>query len=186
MSKICFETRLLEINEWRIIHVPNDKSLNLPTRGMTLVNGTINHTINHTTFQVELEPDGNGSHWFRLSDDLIQSTHLSVGDLVSVCIEPLQTWFEPLMPQDFDEALKMANLSEVWQSLTVKARWEWVRWIRFTGNPKTRQNRIEVTCSKLEAGKKRPCCFDLTRCTETAVSKSGVLNHSNSESDDYL
>ncbi|WP_459848911.1 YdeI/OmpD-associated family protein [Fusibacter bizertensis] len=62
-----------------------------------------------------------------------------------------------------------------WDGLTVKARWEWVRWIQFTKNPDTRSRRIEVTFSKLKAGKKRPCCFDLTRCTVTEVSNNGIL-----------
>ncbi len=169
MTKNCFETKLIEINTWCIALFPKEASLLLPTRGMTLVSGT----LNNNPFESALEPDGNGSHWLRV-DGLLPKA--AVGDSVSICVKPIETWFEPEVPEDLKRAIESADLLDVWQSLTTKARWEWVRWVRFTKNPDTRQNRIEVTCSKLNAGKKRPCCFDLSRCTETTVSKSGVLD----------
>ena len=55
------------------------------------------------------------------------------------------------------------------------ARWEWVRWINSTRVVKTRERRIEVGLSKLEDGKRRPCCFDLSSCTDPELSKSGKL-----------
>jgi len=172
MSKNCFETKIMAINNWRIILLPKEASLKLPTRGMTMVQGS----LNDVPFESDLEPDGNGSHWFKVSDVLAEMAEVDIGDWVTVCTEPLQEWYEPEVPTDLMAALEKEVLLEVWQSLTTKARWEWIRWIRFTNNPDTRQNRIFVTCSKLNAGKRRPCCFDLSRCTETSVSKSGVLN----------
>jgi hypothetical protein len=50
-----------------------------------------------------------------------------------------------------------------------------VRWVNATANPATRQRRIEVGISKLDGGKRRPCCFDLSACTDPAVAKSGKL-----------
>jgi hypothetical protein len=41
VSPIQFETKLIEINSWPIIHVPADASAKLPTRGMTMVKETI-------------------------------------------------------------------------------------------------------------------------------------------------
>jgi hypothetical protein len=84
-------------------------------------------------------------------------------------------WMDPELPTDLKEALNSNNLMAQWHNLTARARWEWVRWIQFTNNPSTRQKRVEIACSKLQSGKRRPCCFDLSRCTETAVSKGGVL-----------
>jgi hypothetical protein len=55
------------------------------------------------------------------------------------------------------------------------ARWEWVRWIKATKNPQTRQRRVEVGISKLRSGKRRPCCFDLASCTDPDLSKNGIL-----------
>jgi hypothetical protein len=50
-----------------------------------------------------------------------------------------------------------------------------VRWVNATANPTTRQRRVEVSISKLDSGKRRPCCFDLSACTDPRVSKSGKL-----------
>jgi hypothetical protein len=55
------------------------------------------------------------------------------------------------------------------------ARWEWVRWVRATANPATRQRRVEVSISKMDGGKRRPCCFDLAACTDPDLAKSGKL-----------
>ena len=80
------------------------------------------------------------------------------------------------MPQDLRAALTEAgDLDDVWQSLTPMARWEWVRWIKATKNAETRARRVEVAISKLESGKRRPCCFDLSSCTDPELSKSGKL-----------
>ena len=55
------------------------------------------------------------------------------------------------------------------------ARWEWVRWVGATKNPQTRERRVEVSIDKLRNGKRRPCCFDLSSCTDPELSKSGKL-----------
>jgi hypothetical protein len=55
------------------------------------------------------------------------------------------------------------------------ARWEWVRWVQATSNPSTRRRRIEMSVSKMDAGKRRPCCFDLSSCTDPSLAKSGKL-----------
>jgi len=53
--------------------------------------------------------------------------------------------------------------------------WEWVRWVNATRNPDTRERRVEVTISKMEHGKRRPCCFDLSACTDADLSRNGRL-----------
>lgn len=85
-----------------------------------------------------------------------------------------------LKAMKFQVALEASNLHSRWAEITTKARWDWIRWIRSTANPKTRQHRIEVTCSKLASDKNRPCCFDRSRCTVLEVSKNGVLAHAHS------
>lgn len=171
MLKICFETKLYEINSWRILRFPKHSSQELPSRGMVMIKGTINDIY----FETALEPDGMGSHWFRVSDALSKIAQADVGDTVSLVVEPMKTWLEPEVPLDLKYSLDVAGLMNQWNKITTKARWEWIRWIRFTRNTTTRQKRIEVACSMLQAGKKRPCCFDQSRCTETSVSKNGVL-----------
>lgn len=172
MGKISFETKLIDINSWRIIRFPPDSSEQLPSRGMVMIKGTMNDVY----FETSLEPDGLGSHWFRVDDSLSKKAKADVGDKVSLVVEPMETWLEPELPDDLKGVLEADELMDVWQNITTKARWEWVRWIRFTSNADTRKKRIETARSMLHDGKKRPCCFDHSRCTETAVSTSGVLS----------
>ena len=135
----------------------------------------IKGTINDVNFETALEPDGMGSHWFRVSDSLSKIIQADVGDTVSLIVEPMRTWIEPEVPLDLKYSLDAAKLINQRNTITTKARWEWIRWIRFTNNTVTREKRIQVACSMLKAGKKRPCCFDQSRCTEILVSKNGVL-----------
>ena len=171
MHEIHFEAELYAINSWRLLRLPPSASKTLPSRGMVMVKGTMNGAY----FEAALEPDGAGSHWFRVSDPLSASAHADVGDKAEVTVELIGVWPEPEVPEDFIEALTTAGLLNRWNEITTKARWEWIRWIRSTSVAETRQKRIQVACSKLQAGKNRPCCYDQSRCTETAVSKSGVL-----------
>lgn len=168
---IKFISEVVEINSWLIVQIPPHISKELPSRGMVMVQGA----MNDASFKAPLEPDGKGSHWLRPDDALLDATGAAVGQSVSLSIEPLKDWSEPELPEDITAAFDMAGVLEQWQRITAKAKWEWLRWIRFTQNPETRQKRIDTACSMLQSGKKRPCCFDQTRCTLTHVSKNGVL-----------
>ncbi|MEP0813130.1 MAG: YdeI/OmpD-associated family protein, partial [bacterium] len=98
------------------------------------------------------------------------------GDGVEVEIEPAKEWPEPEVPADLKTALAASPEAQAaWEDVTTAARWDWIRWINSTGNPETRRKRIGVACSKLETGKRRPCCFNRNMCTEPEVSKGGVL-----------
>jgi len=55
------------------------------------------------------------------------------------------------------------------------ARWEWVRWVNATKKPDTRRRRVDVSISKMKGEKRRPCCFNLSACTDPDLSKSGRL-----------
>lgn len=168
---IYFDTTILEIKSRKVIRIPLTSSEHLPSRGMVMVKGLINNTL----FQAPLEPDGKGSHWFEVDDMLAQEANLTVGQTISLDIEPVSEWTEPEVPEDIMSIFTQAGLINHWNSLTTKARWEWLRWIRSTNNPATRQKRIDVACSKFQKGDRRPCCFDSTRCTIPEMSKSGVL-----------
>ena len=168
---ISFESELLKIEARNIIKIPLSSSQELPSRGMVMIQGTINNIF----FKAPLEPDGKGSHWFEVSGVLSDELDVMVGQTVSLNIEPINEWTAPEIPEDIMDAVCKAGLINQWNGLTTKAQWEWLRWIRSTKNPATRQKRIDVACSKLQKGDKRPCCFDTTRCTIPEVSKSGVL-----------
>ena len=168
---IFFEAILTKVESLKVIKIPLSLSLELPSRGMVMVQGT----MNDVSFQVPLEPDGKGSHWFEVSDPLSEDVGVIVGQTVSLSIEPLDEWKEPEIPDDLMDAIIKAGLINQWNAITTKAKWDWLRWIRSTTNSATRKKRINVACSKLQKGDKTPCCFDRTRCTIPDVSKSGVL-----------
>lgn len=168
---ITFEAELLKIGNRKVIKIPLSSSEQLPSRGMVMVEGT----INDIAFIAPLEPDGSGSHWLDVSSNILEKTGTNIGDSLSLEIEPMDRWIEPEIPEDVKETIMKMGLMDQWNSITTKARWDWIRWIRSTANMETRNKRIKIACSKLEKGDKSPCCFDRTRNTITDVSKSGVL-----------
>ena len=166
-----FEAKLVKVGPRAIIRLPIEVSEKLPSRGMVMICGT----INNISFQAPLEPDGKGSHWMEVTHQLSDQVKVAIGDTVTIDIEPIDDWMEPEVAKDIMDAFIKEGVIDQWKAITPKAKWQWIRWIRFTANPKTRSKRIGITCSKLQNGDKRPCCFDYSRCTVTDVSRSGVL-----------
>jgi hypothetical protein len=163
---------LFTIGTWTIARLPESASDKLPSRGMVMGEGT----VNGVHFQAPLEPDGKWRHWFRVSSALGKSAGVQAGDTVTVEIEPMKTWPRPEVPQDLRQALiKVPAASALWEKITPKAQWEWIRWIRSTKQAETRARRIEVACSKLKSGMRRPCCFNSNACTEPYVSHNWIL-----------
>jgi hypothetical protein len=172
MSTIRFKTMPLQMGDWTILRLPERASAKLPSRGMTLVEGTINGFRS----KIVLEPDGKGSHWFRIDSALREATGIDAGGAVTMAIEPSKEWPEPEVPADLHKALASdPQANALWVKITPMARWDWLRWIRATNNRETRSRRIEVALSKLRSGERRPCCFNRNQCTEPDVSKNGVL-----------
>jgi hypothetical protein len=172
VSTIRVETRLLKIGNWTILRLPERASAKLPSRGMALVEGT----LNGQQCKLVLEPDGKGSHWFRVDTGPGPAAGLRAGDPVTIVVEPSKEWPEPELPADLKKALASdPQARALWTKLTPMARWDWLRWIRATSNRETRSRRIEAALSKLKAGERRPCCFNRNECTEPEVSKNGVL-----------
>jgi hypothetical protein len=172
MNKIAFETTLYTVNGWTILRLPKSASAKLPSRGQAMIEGT----LNGVQFQTPLEPDGAFSHWCKVDDSLLKAAHVQAGDAVRVTMMPMKQWPEPAIPADLQRALAVhAEARALWQRVTTMARWEWIRWIRSTNRQETRAHRIEVACSKLTAGERRPCCWNRNLSTEPFVSKNGVL-----------
>jgi hypothetical protein len=172
MPTIRFEAKPFKISSWTILELPKSASVKLPSRGLTMVKGT----INGFNFQTALEPDGKGSHWFEVDSSLRKAIKASAGDTVTLAIEPTKDWIEPKVPEDIAKALTADPPAHaLWTKITPMARWEWIRWIRATNRAETRAHHIDVARSKLRSGMRRPCCFNSSMCTEPAVSKNGVL-----------
>jgi Domain of unknown function (DUF1905)/Bacteriocin-protection, YdeI or OmpD-Associated len=170
---IRFDATLSMIGTSTVVRLPETVSKSLPSRGQVAVHGT----VNGVEFQTVLEPDGNSGHWMRVDDALQYAAGISAGDTSAVGIEVTRDWPEPGVPQDLAAALAAApqKIQNLWNEITPMARWEWVRWVNATKNPDTRTRRVDVSISKMKNGKRRPCCFNLSACTDPDLSKNGRL-----------
>ena len=172
MPKIRFQAKLATIGSQTILRLPEAASRKLPSRGMSMVEGT----FHGHAFQAPLEPDGTGSHWFKVSNTMIKAASVEAGDSVTVALEPMALWPEPKVPADLAEALASDPQARgLWMDITPLARWDWIRWIGSTRNRDTRTIRIEKTLSKLRSGKRAACCFNRSQCTDPSLSRNGVL-----------
>lgn len=178
MAAITFETKLYEVNSWIILHLPEEASNKLPSRGMTMVSGT----LNGVPFKTLLEPDGKygkdlkPSHWFSPSKKLLADAHAKVGDTVKVEMESTKEWVEPEIPEDIQKALKSSSKAKaLWDDVTPLAHWDWVRWVRAVKTKETREKHLDVMLDKLNKGMRRPCCFNRNMCSVPEVSKNWAL-----------
>jgi len=178
MKAIEFEAKITLINEWHILRLPSLVSAELPSRGMCM--GKL--TIGSVSALIPIEPDGEKGHWIHIHPDLYTSvlSQIQENNSIQFQLTPTDQWLDPQIPEDIQQALNVNSLSPTWAGLTAKAKWEWIRWIRFTNNPKTRDKRINTAVDMLSSGKKRPCCFDQSRSTDMHVSRSGKLDYPSS------
>lgn len=169
---ITCDTTLYTVNDWLIARLSKEASAQLPSHGQVAIEGT----ANDHPFKTPVEPDGEWGHWFRVDEQLQKAWGVANGSALRLVFTTPKNWPEPVVPADLQKALEQhpAALS-LWCNITTMARWEWLRWIGSTSNPTTRFRRIGVTCSKLNAGKRRPCCFNRSMCCVPNVSKNGVL-----------
>jgi hypothetical protein len=170
---IRFEAAPYAIDEALIVRLPDQASRRLPSRGQVAARCS----INGVEFPTVLEPDGAKGHWIKVDHALRRTAGIAAGDTVKVAVEVSREWPEPEVPPDLAAAITAAPgvIREMWHDITPMARWEWVRWVNATANAATRQRRVDVTISKMRNGKRRPCCFDLSACTDPAVSRNGKL-----------
>ncbi len=172
-SSVRFQATLETAGGRTILRLPKTASKKLPSRGQVAVSGT----LDGHAFETVIEPDGEFGHWLNVDAKLQKAAGAGAGDKVSLDVQPVEEWPEPSVPKDLRQALSKApkDVKDLWRTITPMARWEWVRWVNATRNPKTRQRRVDVSISKLDDGKRRPCCFNLASCTDPELSKSGKL-----------
>lgn len=158
-----FKARLLrpatpgEDAAWAFLVLPKTASDKLPRRGRTSVTGT----LNGRRFQATLEPDGQLSHWLKVSEELREAADADFGDVVTVQMSPANPEPEPQLPDDLRNALAVSpSAIAVWESTTTLARVDWIHWIESAKQAKTRKRRVDNACDMLASGKKRVCCFD--------------------------
>ena len=161
--KFSFKAKLLRPaapveHDWCVFLVlPKTISEKLPRRGRTSIEGTLNGHF----FCSTLEPDGQLSHWLKVSEALCATSGAAVGDIVLLQIAPVEKEPEPALPTDFQAALSANPQAEVvWNATTTIARIDWIHWIESAKQAKTRNSRVANACDMLSAGKARVCCFD--------------------------
>ena len=170
---IRFRAEVSAVDDTVLVQLPEAASRGLPSRGQVAVHAT----VDGHPFDTVVEPDGRKGHWVRLAPRLRRAAGIGPGDTAELILEVAPQWPEPDVPDDLASALDdaPARVRDAWEDITPMARWEWVRWVGATADPATRQRRVEVSISKLAGGKRRPCCFDLSSCTDPDLSRSGRL-----------
>ena len=142
---------------WSFLILPKAASEKLPRRGRT----TADVSINGYAFQSTLEPDGQLSHWLRVSAEQSEAAGVDIGDVVKVEIAPVTEEPEPDLPPDLALALAAnPDARGEWDSTTTIARLDWIHWIESAKQAKTRTKRINDAREMLASGKGRVCCFD--------------------------
>lgn len=64
------------------------------------------------------------------------------------------------VPPDLKAALTSdKGALAAWEDLTPLARNEWICWVTFVKQDKTRQEHVERLIDELKEGKRRPCCW---------------------------
>jgi Bacteriocin-protection, YdeI or OmpD-Associated/Domain of unknown function (DUF1905) len=160
-STIRFSAELLrpKANEkpgsWTLT-LPKSASAKLPSRGMTMVEGT----INSFPFRAAPEPNGKGSHRLSISNTMRDAAGADAVGTVMVEITRAGQEPEIRVPMDLRKALATAPLAKTgWEDITPMARRDWIFSISSAKQPETRMRRIEKACDMLASGKRRLCCF---------------------------
>ena len=156
-SAKLFRPRATEkIGLWTFLTLPKNASAKLPSRGMTMVEGT----INSIPFRAALEPDGKGSHRLGVNKAMHDAIGADAGDMLTVEITRVGEEPETRVPMDLRKALATAPLAQAsWADITPIARRDWIFSICSAKQPETRRRRIDKACDMLVSGKRRLCCF---------------------------
>ncbi len=161
-STIRFSAKLFrqeateKIGSVAFLTLPKSASAQLPSRGMTMVEGT----INGFPFRVALKPNGKGSHRLTVNKALQDAAGADADDTLTVEITRAGEEPEMRVPVDLRKALAAAPLAQAgWEDITPMARRDWIFSISSAKQPETRRRRIEKACDMLASGKRRLCCF---------------------------
>src|SRR5271169_1034227 len=161
-STIRFSAKLFrpkateKIGSWTLLTLPKSASAKLPSRGMTMVEGT----INGFPFRAALKPNGKGSHRLTVNKAMHDAAGADADDTVTV--ETTRAGAEPeiRVPMDLRKALAAAPQAQAgWEDITPMARRDWIFSISSAKQPETRRRRIEKARDMLASGKRRLCCF---------------------------
>ncbi len=155
-AKLFWPKAAEKTGSWTLLTLPKNASTRLPSRGLTMVEGT----INGLPFRAALEPNGKGSHSLRVNKTMHDAAGADAGDTITVEITRAGEEPEIRVPMDLRKALAAAPRAEAsWADITPIARRDWIFSISTARQPETRRRRIEKACDMLASGKRRLCCF---------------------------
>jgi len=161
-STIRFSAKLFrpkateKIGSLTFLTLPKSASAQLPSRGVTMVEGT----INSVPFRGALKPNGKGSNQLTVNKAMQDAAGADADDTVTVEITRAGEEPEIRVPVDLRKALAAAALAQAgWEDITPMARRDWIFSISSAKQPETRRRRIEKACDMLASGKRRLCCF---------------------------
>ena len=121
------------------------------TRGQLRVKGT----IDGHTFQSSIAPMGGGSHVLGLHKATREAIGKSVGDRVSLVLEPDTAERTVVVPDDFRKALERDRKAQrIFDGFAYTHRKEYVQWIESAKRPETRLRRIAEAVSRIGQAKK--------------------------------
>lgn len=64
------------------------------------------------------------------------------------------------LPNDLKDALSSSSKAlSTWENITPLARNEWICWVTFVKQQKTRDEHVVRAVEELKKGKRRPCCW---------------------------
>jgi len=155
-GKLFWPKAAEKTGSWTLLTLPKNASAKLPSRRMTMAEGT----INGFPFRAALEPNGKGSHWLRVNKTMRDAAGADAVGTVTVEITRAGEEPETRVPMDLRKALAAAPLAQAgWEDITPMARRDWIFSISSAKQPETRRRRIEKACDMLASGKRRLCCF---------------------------
>ncbi|GHF92418.1 YdeI/OmpD-associated family protein [Thalassotalea marina] len=160
---VQFEAKVLkpkqssEGDSWGFVVLPIEISNVFPRRGRT----SANVLVNKHQFQQLLEPDGNKSHWLKLTEYNLNAASIHYGEQVTLTLSPVLVEPEPELSPNLKAALDSAPKAlATWELTSNTAKIDWLHWISSAKQETTQIKRINQAVDMLSEGKKRVCCFD--------------------------
>ncbi len=114
--------------------LPIAASKQLPTRSRVIVDGT----LEWQSFQATLEPNGEGSHWFKVDNTVRGKVAAAPGDNVAFEITPVEKEPEPKVPADLKQALAGNPAAKATRGDITR---DWIYWITSGVKAETRAKR---------------------------------------------
>ena len=161
-STIRFNAKLFrpkakeKIGSGTLLTLPKNASAKLPSRGITMIEGT----INGLPFRANLTSDNKGNRWLKITESMYSISDIDTEETVTMEITRIGEEIETRVPIDLRKALATTPKAQsLWANITPIARRDWIFWIISGKKLETRKIRIDKACAMLASGKRRVCCF---------------------------